>query len=49
MYSRRATFALDNAVSVEAAKHKGITHQVAGNADILLVPDIRLGIYYTNH
>ena len=36
-------FALDNAVSVEAAKHKGITHQVAGNADILLVPDIEAG------
>ena len=36
-------FALDNAVSVEAAKYKGITHQVAGNADILLVPDIEAG------
>lgn len=36
-------FALDNAVSVEAANHKGITHQVAGNADILLAPDIEAG------
>lgn len=25
---------------VEAANHKGITHQVVGNADILLAPDI---------
>ena len=32
--------ALDNAVSVHAAQHKGITHPVAGNADILLAPDI---------
>lgn len=36
-------FALDNAVSVEAANHKCITHQVAGNADILLAPDIEAG------
>ncbi|WFD10094.1 phosphate butyryltransferase [Tepidibacter hydrothermalis] len=36
-------FALDNAVSVEAAKHKGIDHPVAGNADILLAPDIEAG------
>lgn len=36
-------FALDNAVSVEASKHKGITHPVAGYADILLVPDIEAG------
>ena len=35
--------ALDNAVSVEAAKHKGIVSPVAGNADILLVPDIEAG------
>ena len=32
--------ALDNAVSLHAAQHKGITHPVAGNADILLAPDI---------
>ncbi|SHH19167.1 phosphate butyryltransferase [Tepidibacter thalassicus] len=36
-------FALDNAVSVEAAKHKGINHPVAGMADILLAPDIEAG------
>ena len=36
-------FALDNAVSKEAAKHKGIDHPVAGNADILLAPDIEAG------
>lgn len=35
--------ALDNAVSPEAAKHKGITNPVAGNADILLVPFIEAG------
>lgn len=35
--------ALDNAVSLEAAKHKGITDPVAGNADILLVPFIEAG------
>ena len=36
-------FALDNAVSIEAAKHKGIIHPVAGQADILLAPDIEAG------
>lgn len=36
-------FALDNAVSLEAAKHKGIEHPVAGDADILLMPDIEAG------
>lgn len=36
-------FALDNAVSVEAAKHKGIDHPVAGHADILMVPTIEAG------
>lgn len=36
-------FALDNAVSLEAAKHKGINHPVAGKADILLVPTIEAG------
>lgn len=33
-------FALDNAVSLEAARHKKINHPVAGNADILIPPDI---------
>ncbi|WP_374709312.1 phosphate butyryltransferase [Desmospora profundinema] len=36
-------FALDNAVSVEAAEHKKITGPVAGRADVLLVPDIEAG------
>ncbi|OZM57608.1 phosphate butyryltransferase [Lottiidibacillus patelloidae] len=47
--------ALDNAVSLEAAKHKGITSDVAGKADILLVPTIEVGnvlykslIYFAN-
>ncbi len=35
--------ALDNAVSIEAAKHKGVDSPVAGRADILLVPDIEAG------
>lgn len=35
--------ALDNAVSPEAAAHKGIISPVAGQADILLVPDIEAG------
>ena len=36
-------FALDNAVSLEAARHKGINHPVAGLADILLAPNIESG------
>ncbi len=41
--------ALDGAVSVEAAAHKGIQSPVAGQADILLVPTIEVGnaIYKT--
>lgn len=35
--------ALDNAISAEAAAHKGITSPVAGQADILLVPTIEAG------
>lgn len=35
--------ALDNAISMEAATHKGIKSPVAGNADIILVPDIVSG------
>ncbi len=35
--------ALDNAVSVTAAHHKGITGETAGQADILLVPTIESG------
>lgn len=36
-------FALDNAISEESAKTKGITSPVAGKADILLVPAIEAG------
>ena len=40
-------FALDNAIDKEAAKHKGITSPMAGNADILLMPMIEAGnIFY---
>jgi phosphate acetyltransferase len=35
--------AFDNAISVQAAKDKGITSEVAGDADILLVPNIEAG------
>ncbi len=35
--------ALDNAISKEAAHHKGIESEVAGDADILLVPNIEAG------
>ncbi|WP_420489029.1 phosphate butyryltransferase [Neobacillus vireti] len=35
--------ALDNAVSVLAAEHKGIQSEVAGRADILVVPTIEVG------
>lgn len=36
-------FALDNAVSEVAAKHKGIQNPRAGHAHILMVPDIEAG------
>lgn len=35
--------ALDNAISISAAVHKGIASEVAGQADILLVPTIEVG------
>lgn len=35
--------AFDNAVSPEAARTKGITSEVAGQADILVVPDLESG------
>ncbi|CAN7406676.1 bifunctional enoyl-CoA hydratase/phosphate acetyltransferase [Acidovorax sp. LjRoot118] len=35
--------AFDNAISAEAARTKGIVSEVAGNADILLVPNIEAG------
>lgn len=34
---------LDNALDAEAARHKGIAGKVAGNADILLMPNIESG------
>ncbi len=36
-------FAFDNAMSLEAAKLKGISDPVAGQADVLLVPNIETG------
>ncbi len=49
-------FALDNAVSVAAAKHKKIESPVAGRADILVVPSIEAGnilakslVYFGGH
>ena len=36
-------FALDNAISIEAAKYKGIESEVAGQADILVVPNLQVG------
>jgi phosphotransacetylase len=35
--------AFDNAVSIEAAQQKGIVSNVAGRADILVVPDLEAG------
>lgn len=42
-------FGLDNAVSIESAKHKGVLGPVAGQGEILLCPDINTGnvIYKT--
>jgi phosphate butyryltransferase len=34
---------LDNAVSLEASKHKGIVSEVAGDADIVMVPELNSG------
>jgi phosphate butyryltransferase len=36
-------FALDIAISREAAEHKGIVSEVAGDADIMLAPDLNSG------
>lgn len=38
---------LDNAISLEASKHKGIVSEVAGKADILVMPDIGAGNIFT--
>ena len=35
--------AFDNAISLEAARQKGIVSEVAGRADILVVPDLEAG------
>ena len=35
--------AFDNAISLEAAREKGIVSEVAGRADILVVPDLEAG------
>ncbi len=35
--------AFDNAVSIESAQHKGIKSEVAGDTDLLLMPDIEVG------
>ncbi|NLA86014.1 MAG: hypothetical protein GX847_01775 [Clostridiales bacterium] len=40
-------FGLDNAVSLEAARHKNITSAVAGAADILIMPDLAAGNIFT--
>jgi phosphate butyryltransferase len=40
-------FALDNAISRDAAKHKGITNPIAGDIDILIMPQIESGnVFY---
>ncbi len=40
-------FALDNAIDKEAAEHKGITSPIAGDVDILLMPQIESGnVFY---
>lgn len=36
-------FAIDIAVNAEAARHKGITGEVAGDCDVILAPDIEAG------
>jgi phosphate butyryltransferase len=35
--------AFDNAISLESATHKGIRSEVAGDTDLLLMPDIEVG------
>lgn len=39
--------ALDNAVSTEAAKHKGIESPVVGRAQVLIMPDLNAGNIFT--
>lgn len=40
-------FALDNAINVQAAERKGITHPAAGRCDVLVVPDLCAGNIFT--
>lgn len=40
-------FALDNAVSEEAVRHKGINHPAAGKADVLIMPNLCTGNVFT--
>jgi phosphate butyryltransferase len=35
--------AFDNAISLESAQHKGIKSEVAGDTDLLIMPDIEVG------
>ncbi len=35
--------AFDNAISLESAVHKGIRSDVAGDTDLLIMPDIEVG------
>ena len=46
-YQIDGPFALDNAVSESAARHKGISSPVAGKADILIMPDMWSGNIFT--
>lgn len=40
-------FAVDNVLSIEAARHKGITSEIAGKADILVFPNLDSGnVFY---
>ena len=40
-------FALDNAINKEAAIHKGVTDPIAGDVDILIMPQIESGnVFY---
>jgi phosphate butyryltransferase len=36
-------FAFDNAININAAHHKGVTHPNAGKCDVLIVPNIESG------
>jgi phosphate butyryltransferase len=36
-------YAVDNAVCPEAARRKGLTGEVAGRADVILVPSVLVG------